>query len=168
VRRWALPLALLLAGCGAGSSAENAGQAAAAPDLESAAVARGLVRDPATTDLAGLYARDTDRLCIVPAGMGHAVGAFVDYGDRITCSASGRIARAGATVHVELGGDGRCSFDASYDGDVIRFPGALPAGCARLCAGRASYAGLTVRRLSDSIAEAQAMRDPAGRRLCGG
>ena len=45
--------------------------------------------------------------------------------------------------------------------------GALAEGCAKLCSGRASYAGLEVQRMSESVAEAAAMRDASGKRLCG-
>jgi hypothetical protein len=161
-----LAVALLLTGCSAGQPQRNAAQP---QDLESAAVERGLVRDPKDTEIAGLYARDTDRICIVPdEQLGYKIGAFVDYGDRITCSGTGRASRVGAALHIEFGDDGSCSFDAKYDGDKIAFPGALPDGCNKFCARRASYAGLEVTRLSESAAEAAAMRDANGKRLCGG
>ena len=68
--------------------------------------------------------------------------------------------------HIELGAEG-CSFDARFDGDKVTFPGALPDACAKLCSRRASYAGLEASRLSGSAAEASAMRDAGGKRLCG-
>jgi hypothetical protein len=160
-----LALALLLAGC----SGEQVVQNAEAPqDLESAAIERGLVRDPRDTEIAGLYARDTDRVCIVKDDAGYRVGAFVDYGDRITCSGSGKVTRVGERLHVQLGKEeDDCSFDARFDGEKIYFPGNVPDGCQKLCARRASYAGLEVARLSESAAEARALRDPQGRALCG-
>jgi hypothetical protein len=161
-----LLFALLLAACSGGSQPANKAQPP--EDLEKAAIERGLVRNPADTDLTGLYARDTDRICIVPdAELGYKVGAFVDYGDRITCSGTGRASRVGEAVHIEFGNDGSCSFDARYDGDRIAFPGALPDGCNKYCAKRASYAGLEATRLSELSAEAAAMRDANGKRLCG-
>lgn len=157
---------IVLAGCsGSDGQAQKAVQQ---QDLESAAIARGLVRDPDDSDIAGLYARDTDRLCIVAAGTSYRVGAFVDYGDGITCSGAGTVERSGDALRIALGaGDAACRFDARFDGDTIRFPGAMPAACERQCAQRASYAGLEVARMSDSAAEAAAMRDAAGKRLCG-
>ncbi|MCP4619895.1 MAG: hypothetical protein GY844_26095 [Bradyrhizobium sp.] len=164
--RAGLLLALFLAACSGGTKQTDKAQPP--QDLERAAIERGLVRNPADTDIAGLYARDTDRICIVPdEQLGYRIGAFVDYGDRITCSGSGRASRVGEALHIELGEDGSCSFDARYDGDKITFPGALPDGCNRYCAKRASYAGLEVTRLSESAAEAAAMRDTNGKRLCG-
>jgi hypothetical protein len=165
--RAALALLLLLGACNA-KPPENA---AVPEDLEKAAIERGMVRDPRDTEIAGLYARDTDRVCIVPDGQGYRIGAFVDYGDRITCSGSGTVSRIGEKLHVELGsgdGDEKCGFDARFDGDKIYFPGNVPDACARLCARRASYAGLEVTRMSESVAEAAAMRDSGGKTLCGG
>ncbi len=136
--RRALVLLLLVAGCG-GKPPENAAQS---QDLESAAIDRGMVRDPRDTEIVGLYARDTDRVCIVRGDSGYRIGAFVDYGDRITCSGAGTVTRVGEMLHVQLGADeAGCSFDARFDGDKIYFPGNVPDGCAKLCARRASYAG---------------------------
>lgn len=165
--RAALALVLLaLAGCSEGGDNGNAAQASV--DLESAAIARGLVRDPDEMRLAGLYARDTDRVCVRPREGGAArIGAFVDYGDGITCSAAGTVRQEGETLHVKLGRADSCDFEARFDGAAIRFPGTVPVGCAALCAKRASFSGLEVALLSESDAEAAALRDPAGRRLCG-
>lgn len=164
MRAGALLAVALLAACSGGGGPANVAQP---QDLESAAIERGLVRDPADSEVAGLYARDTDRICIVRDGSAYRVGAFVDYGDGITCSGSGTLTRAGETLRIELGETGACGFDARFNGDKIAFPGALPDGCARLCARRASYAGLEVARMSESDAEARAMRDSSGKRLCG-
>ena len=162
--RLALLSLFLLAACSEGAPS---GQPQQAADLETAAIERGLVRDPKDTEIAGLYARDTDRVCIVPDSGGYRIGAFVDYGDRITCSGTGTASRVGETLHVELGEDDSCSFNARFDGEKISFPGTLPDGCAKFCARRASYAGLEVSRMSESIAEASEMDDSRGRRLCG-
>lgn len=94
MKRAGLLLALLLAACSGGT--KQADKAQPPQDLEKAAIERGLIRNPADTDIAGLYARDTDRICIVPdEQLGYRIGAFVDYGDRITCSGSGRASRVG-------------------------------------------------------------------------
>jgi hypothetical protein len=159
-----LALALLV-GCSGGIS-RTSGDAQAPQDLESAAIDRGLIPDPKDTDIVGLFARDTDRVCIVKAGTAYRIGAYVDYGDRIGCSGAGTVTRSGEALHVELGSEA-CSFDARFEGERIAFPGALPEGCARLCARRASFAGLEAARLSGSIAEARAMRDANGKQLCG-
>ena len=165
MRALLLPL-LVLAGCSEGGGAGNAVEASA--DLERAAIARGLVRDPDEMRLAGLYARDTDRVCVRPrSGETARIGVFVDYGDGITCSATGSVRQEGQALHLTLGRGGSCAFEARFDGTAIRFPGTVPAACAALCAKRASLSGLEVTLLSESDAEAAALRDAGGRRLCG-
>lgn len=161
-----LLLATALAACSQKPVADRQDGATPPPDLESAAIERGVIRDPSDTNLTGLYARDTDRVCIVPDGYGYRIGVFVDYGDPIVCSGSGTVTRVGEMLHVELGKDGKCSFNARFDGDKISFPGRVPDACQALCERRASVAALSVSRLSESTAEAQAMRDSKGRNLC--
>lgn len=164
MRAW-LALLVLLAACGRpNDSARRADPGPA--DLERAAVRAGIIADPDRIDITGLYARDTDRLCIVPARDGFAIGAFVDYGPNETCSGRGTVTRAGETLHVTLGESGACAFDARYEGDRIVFPARLPEACDRLCRDRASLAALDVRRLSDSVAEASTLRDAGQQRLC--
>ncbi|MHA6723737.1 hypothetical protein [Sphingomonas sp. RS2018] len=136
----------------------------AAPDLETAAIARGLVRDPGDRDIAGLYARDTDRICIVRAGQGHRIGAFVDYGDGIACSGAGRVTRTGETLAISLGKG--CELTARFDGDRIVFPALAPDACRALCSGRARFDAVEVERLSDSEAEARTMRAARNRLPC--
>ena len=135
-----------------------------APDLETAAVLRGLVREPGESEVVGLYARDTDRVCVVRRGGGYRIGAYVDYGDGLGCSGAGTLTRFGQRVSVTLG-EG-CAFDAQFDGDRIAFPAVLPAACAKLCGRRASFAALTAVRLSEVPAEAATMRDARGRLPC--
>jgi len=159
--RGLLPL-LLLAAC----SGKPTRGASGSPDLEAAAIRAGLIADPKSADITGLYARDTDRLCIVRAGNGYRAGAFVDYGDDLNCSAQGPVARAGETLSFSFAPD--CQIDARFEGDRIVFPGRVPEGCARRCTRRASLAALDVERLSDSPAEAATLRDGKGKLLCGG
>lgn len=157
---------LLLVACSGGQSGS---QSAAPPDLETAAIERGLVRNPSGRDVTGLYARDTDRVCVVPDSGAYRIGAFVDYGDGLSCAGSGRAERSGEALAIELRGkgDARCSFEAKFDGERIVFPAALPEPCRRFCAPRASFGALNVERLSESAAEARALRSADGTRLCG-
>lgn len=157
MRHWAAAL-LLLAGC---SQEESPSQAPEGAALEQAARARGIVRDAATTEPVGLYAREGDRLCV----SGKRIGAFVDYGEANGCSARGQFVRDGERLRVDFGKG--CTFEAGFDGDAVRFPGALPAACEAACRGRASLSGMRFDRLSESASEAAALRDPAGRGLCG-
>lgn len=163
MKRIALAL-LLLAGCqrGGGGAARSG-----PPDLETAAISAGLVPNPDDSDVTGLYARDTDRICLVPAKDAYRAGVTIDYGDGQGCAGSGTATRAGATVHFDLDRPG-CSFDARFDGDRIVFPAQLPDACRKQCAGRASLEALDVERLSESVSEASTLRDPRGRLLCGG
>lgn len=131
--------------------------------LEAAAVARGLTPDVRAGSLPGVWASDTDRLCVVPAAGGLRIGASVDYGDGQGCAASGSVERAGDRLRVRFGA---CRFDARFDGERISFPPGLPDGCERFCSGRASLSAVAVERLSESASEAAAMRGPNGKPLC--
>ena len=163
--RAVLLVALLLTGCGKGSAPPP--KSTPATDLETAAISAGVVADPNSTDISGLFARDTDRVCIVPAALDFRIGVFVDYGDQQSCSGSGKVTRVGETLHVAFDGANGCAFDARFEGDRIVFPGRLPTACEKLCSQRASLAALDVRRLSDSVAEATTLRNSRGTLLCG-
>lgn len=166
---WLMPALLLIPGC---NSSPNKSVAFADPaaQLEATAVERGLVRASDDLDPVGVYARGSDRLCIAAAKAGaneatsFRAGVTVDYGDSHACSASGTATRAGDQLMLTLGPN--CRFEARIDGDVIRFPGAIAAGCSSACIGRASLSGLSVERISDADAEAVALRDRGGRMLC--
>lgn len=159
----ALPLALLLASCGGGGDAPTPTPTPTANALERAAIAAGMVPDP-SADPTGLYAREEDRLCVVPAATGWRVGVVTRLVDEPGCTAAGRLTRRGDRLRIELGED--CRFDARFEGDRIVFPPELPGACAKGCAGRATLAALNVPMLSDSPAEAAALRDPQGRTPC--
>lgn len=155
----------LLAGCSGkqGSDAADSGDAGA--QLEQAAIATGVVPDPDSTDLTGVYARDPEQVCVVPAAKDFRIGVTMDYGRGQQCSGTGTASRSGETLHVDLGGG--CRFDASFDGSRIDFPGEVPSACDAVCTGRASIAGIGVDRLSNSLSEATSLRDAHDRPLCG-
>ncbi|WP_084583186.1 hypothetical protein [Sphingomonas azotifigens] len=159
-----LALLLGLSACGSPSPVAVPN---AAIDLETAAIQRGLVRDPKNVSIAGAYARGPDRLCIVPAGTTHRIGIVIDYGEGNGCRATGSARREGEGLTLSLGPDGSCRFTARFDGDHLALPGALPKACAQLCTGRAALAGAQFARLGESVPEAQAMRDAEGHTLCG-
>ncbi|MFS0770924.1 hypothetical protein [Sphingomonas sp. 1P08PE] len=160
--------ALLLAGCGGGAGNDTvpaAESGSAGARLEEAAVAQGLVPDPAATTLAGAWARDTDRACIVDgAGGVQRIGILSDYGDGQDCSGAGVLERRGERLRITIG---ECRIDARFDGERIIFPGEVGSACAALCRGRASLAAFAVERQSDSASEAATLRGRDGRRLCG-
>lgn len=151
-------LALLLAGCGGG---EADTRNAAGEALEAAAIARGVVADPASATFAGAYGRGADRVCV----NGTAIGIDASYGEEIACTARGTANRDGERVAITLGSGG-CAFDARFDGDQLLLPGQLPDACAAFCDAPASLAGLAVDRLSAAPAETLAMRGSDGTALC--
>lgn len=158
----------VLAGCSDRSAEHDVAAATGAgAELEAAAIAAGVVADPNSTDPTGLYARGSDRLCVLPAAENFRIGIDVDYGDGQRCSATGAAERDGERLHVRLEGKRDCDFDARFEGDRVVFPGKLPDGCASYCSGRASLAGMEADRLSDSASEARAMRGAGGKLVCG-
>jgi hypothetical protein len=165
VRGTAFLALLLLAACH-GADPKPAATAPAPQGLEAAAIQAGVVTDPASTDITGLYATESDRVCIVPSATAYRIGVFVDYDEQQNCGGSGTVTRAGETLHVTLDGDGGCSFDARFDGDRIVFPARVPDACQKVCMGRASVAALDASRLSESVSEASTLRDAKGRLLC--
>ena len=164
MRRFAAA-ALALATLASCPRAERGAVTLAAPDLETAAVLRGLVADPRTSDPVGLYGRDTDRMCVVRDGSRYRVGVYVDYGEGLGCDASGSLRRSGERLSFDLGGG--CAFDAVFDGAWIVFPISLPTACAARCTRRATFSALSVDRLSEAPAEAAAMRSARGGLPCG-
>lgn len=161
----ALTSAALLAACHSGQPATPA---TAGDRLEAAALASGLVIDPATRALTGSWARETDHACIVPLPgetKQYRIGVAIDYGEGQSCAGRGTVRHDGGALDIRLGA---CRVLASFDGERIIFPGAVPAACERLCTGRASLAALNVERLSDSLSEAETLRSPGGRPLCSG
>jgi hypothetical protein len=158
-------LLLVLAGCGRQPETTRSSPPVAGKALERAAIAAGVVADPASIDPVGAYAADTDRVCIVRADAGYRIGIAVDYGDEQGCVARGT-ARGGQRLAVTLGGD--CRFEAQADGQRITVPATLPASCDRaFCTGRATLTAVIADRLSATEAEARAMRAPDGHNLCG-
>jgi hypothetical protein len=155
-----LAILLLLAACRPGERAADTPGAA----LERAAIARGLVSDPKAGSLTGSWASEADRLCVVPAGGSTRIGVSIDYGDGQGCAAKGSVERDGESLAIAFG---ECRVQATFDGERIVFPAALPAACDRVCTGRASLSALTVERLSESASEASTLRSARGELLCG-
>jgi hypothetical protein len=157
-------LALLVGGCGQGDAPDAANGAGA--ELERAAVAAGLVPDPAASSIVGAWARDSDRMCVVPGEGGRErIGVVIDYGEGNGCVAAGTVRRSGDRLAIDLGA---CRIDARFDGERISFPAEIDDACARSCRGNASLAALAVERVSGSAAEAATLRAPSGRLLCAG
>ncbi|WP_254602839.1 hypothetical protein [Sphingomonas bacterium] len=163
--RFAVLAVLLLVGCSRHDAAVGNTDTPGGR-LEAAALARGLVPDPGSSIL-GAWARDTDRLCIVPGqpGGNERIGALVDYGEGQGCAASGTVVRTGGQLDIRFDA---CRMTAIFDGERIIFPPEVPGACDRSCVGRASFAALAVDRQSGSVSEAATLRTPSGRSLCAG
>lgn len=164
-----LPLAISVAGCDRGDRQAAAdGGASAGERIERAARGQGIVPDPQTGRLTGVWARDADRMCVVdggsdgPAGA-QRIGIVTDFGDGQGCIAQGTIGREGERLRIMLG---RCRFDARLDAGRVVFPDTVPPACARLCRGRASLAGLDMAQQSMSASEAAMLRSRGGRMPC--
>ncbi|WP_375403274.1 hypothetical protein [uncultured Sphingomonas sp.] len=160
--RYLLVPALLISGCDQASAPIAA--TSAGSELERAAVAAGLVPDPARASIVGAWARDNDRVCVVPSGSGRErIGVAIDYGESNGCVAAGTVRRSGDQLAIDLG---RCRIDARFDGERISFPAEVDEDCGKVCLGNASLAALTVERVSGSATEAATFRAPSGRLLC--
>lgn len=164
MRRTALALlsSVALAACGRAPDAADRNSAGA--QLERAAIAAGVVANPKQLDPVGVYASESDRVCVLREGKAYRIGASVDYGDGHGCLARGT-AKGGAKLAVALG-EG-CRFEARLDGGRLIFPPALPEDCDRLCTGRALLTALSAARLSGAPSEATALRGRDGKPLCG-
>ena len=161
MRPLSLTLVLAIAACS--RPAERPTSDSPGGRLEAAALAAGLVADPAGS-IGGSWARGTDRLCVMGSGAGQTrVGALVDYGDGQTCAAKGTLRRSGSRLDFTFG---ECRIRALFDGERIVFPPEVPQECDAICGGRASLAALEVERVSEALAEAGTLRDPAGHLLC--
>ncbi|RHW16931.1 hypothetical protein D1610_12385 [Sphingomonas gilva] len=155
---------LLLAACDGGiASGESAGER-----LEEAAIARGVIPDPESLDVAGAYGRGADSLCVIERDGDLRLGVDVAYGGDLGCTARGTARQDGEDIDIMLEGADGCRFTARFDGAKLAFPGRLPASCAAFCDAPASLAGMTVDRLSDAASEVRAMRGQQGGLLCGG
>jgi hypothetical protein len=154
---------LLLCGCGQGGVAEPTSDGAR---LEAAAVAAGLVPDPRGVSIVGAWARDNDRLCIVPGKDGaERIGVLTDYGAGNGCVGSGAVRRSGDRLAIDLGA---CRIEGRVEGERIFFSAEVPEACERVCRGNATLAAFSVERVSGSAAEAATLRAPSGRSLCAG
>ncbi|MEZ0494799.1 hypothetical protein [Sphingomonas sp. IW22] len=165
-KRWISLIALPLAACGGGDVVKRVVGGDGDAGLERAAMDRGLVRAPGDAPMTGLYASGGDRLCIVEQGRGARIGVVRDHGPGQSCAAAGVAERDDDIITVTLGAAGDCEFDAVFDGESLAFPPQVPAGCRRFCGVRGTLTDMSVERLSESVAEATALRDGRRRMLC--
>ncbi|MFT3978324.1 MAG: hypothetical protein QM688_14635 [Sphingomonas bacterium] len=164
MRKAAAAFALALAACHDAPRDPTPGDHGAGEQLERAAIAAGMVSDPAHVDPVGAYASESDRVCILRAGRGYRIGASVEYGEGHRCLARGAASGKAGKLAVAFGED--CRFEAHLENGRLVFPPLLPGGCDALCTGRASLSALAADLLSGARSEAEALRAPDGQPLC--
>lgn len=162
--RAASTLLLAVAACGSQTGQADRGAGAR---LEDAALAAGLI--PAAGGQAtGVWVRDTDRLCVSPPNARtsrHRVGLALDDGSGNRCLAAGTAVRRGDVLAMELG---RCRIAVRLQGAEAVLPHEPSIACTSLCRGTAALSGVTLEQVSDSAAEAAALRLSDGRNPCAG
>lgn len=140
--------------------------------LESAAIDAGVVTDPESLDLTGLYQRRSglgiDRMCALPDGEDrYRVGLLASFGGGIHCEGSG-VARRGENGFEFQLGKGDCRFVVDFDGSELRVPGEIPAACSSFCDARASLAGVSIPLVDSDPDAARSAVDRDGKPLCTG
>lgn len=168
---WLL-LPLALAGCDAEKGNADSDPASAGAALDRQAIEKGLIPAPGKLAFEGRFETrselGSDKFCAVAeGGASYRVGFLSVYGPESKCEGQGSAQQEGDAVHIELEGKGSCSFTASYDGIVLRFPGNVPEGCASYCSPNANMSGTRYYFVDPG---SQAARRTLGReydRLCG-
>lgn len=143
---FALPL-LLLAAC------RDTADAPTDPDhpLEVAAREANVVADAGATPPVGQYERihaaGRDSLCVTGRDGEYRFAMVASFGTTLTCEGEGALTQDGEQLRLAFDG-GRCTIDASYDGDRVSLAGVVPESCSALCGPRASFSGVAVDRVS--------------------
>ncbi|MBK5263744.1 MAG: hypothetical protein JJE34_00715 [Alphaproteobacteria bacterium] len=160
--RTSIVLLLLLAACSDGQS-RSTPPADGVPDLEQAAIDSGAIADVSRIDPVGLFQRHheggTDALCLIPDGeREYRFGAAAYSGGKSRCTGRGRAKRIGRMLVMRFDKPSRCIMVAQYEGDRIAMAGAVDLECDKLCSERASFAGVTLPRVSGSVEAAYSVR----------
>ncbi len=141
-----LILAAMLAGCDSKDAQPLSNDDSAGAALDQLAIDKGLIPDPESLAVEGRFETQsdlgTDKFCAVAdGGTNYRVGFLSVYGSDSKCEAQGSAEQDGDSLKITLTGKESCSFTASYDGIVLRFPGNVPEGCASYCSRNASMSG---------------------------
>lgn len=159
---------LLLVGCSGEAAPEAEDATGISRALDRVAIRSGQLPDPQALSAPGAYGADTnigeDRACVVGNARALRVGLLVAYGTGGECVGRGAGEVDGGRLRMTL--ERGCEMDARLDGDGLILPGAVSSECQSLCTGRASWAGVTIPKASDSAADALAITDGRGRALC--
>ena len=174
-----LPIALLslsvLWGCGsANENASGSGQAQSdvGTALDARAIEVGILPDVNNLVFAGRFETrselGTDKFCAVKDGdKSYKIGVLAVFGPESKCEARGTAQIEGETVRINLSGKDNCSFDSEFDGVELRFPGAIPEGCAAYCSSRASFSGTSYFMVEQGDDKARRALGRDIERLCG-
>jgi len=145
---------LILTGCdGSSLSDSNSSDSDLVnSELDRAAIETGIILDPATLDLEGLFetgsGADDNRFCAVRNDDGYDVGVYVSFGREQMCQARGLARLQGEEAVLSLSrtvdDDDQCEITAVFDGFTLSFPGTISQQCQKLCSQRASLAGVSI------------------------
>ena len=114
-------------------------------DLDRQAISKGLLPDPSQQSFAGRFETrsdlGTDKFCAIDEGGNYRFGMLAVFGPESKCEGTGTAEPNGDHVKITFAGKDSCTFDAEFDGVVLRFPGKIGKGCASYCSARASMSG---------------------------
>lgn len=173
--KWGFWLFLPLALCSSCRDSPQPGLVDADNPLDAAASDANLIVDPASTSPVGLYERThvagTDGICISDTA-DMRFGLVMHFGPTLVCEGTGSARHDGDAISLDFS-EADCAIDAAYDGQSIRIPGVIPAGCSALCGPRASMSGGAMARVGWGEGDARrlhssrdVLRGRAARRLC--
>jgi hypothetical protein len=158
----------LAAGCSSEPEQGGGNQAVPAAPASQPKAAPGRI-----ATLRGLYeggdAQRPHQMCVVEGKGGDQRFGLVVWGEGLqNCSGSGTVSRSGDRLRLAMGGDSACAIEATISGTTVRFPAAVPSGCAYYCGPRATLGGAELTQKGTAEADAMRARDLVGDPLCGG
>lgn len=159
MKRAALLMIPLLAGCGREEGEEAAGRQSRAPVQ--------------VAELTGFYqaggkGEQSARMCMISESSGAAsFGIVTETPNGGSCGGAGEAVRDGKILRLTMAGDEACAIEAQIDGSQVTLPTTLPAGCAYYCGPGATLAGATLAKTGGTADDAKRALDLAGDPLCG-
>jgi hypothetical protein len=171
VRQAGLLLLLALVACGEGGQLPSVGGGDSGDELDQQAIEKGLLPDPDNLSFTGRFETrselGTDKFCATGnGGRNHDIGFLAVFGPESKCEGQGTAMIDGNKVSIRLTSKEQCSFDAEYDGIVLRFPGSVPETCASYCSRNANMSGTRYYFVDPGNKAAQATLGRDIERLC--
>lgn len=160
--RRALILLTLLAGCSREPEPGNDQAAHREPGPQRAV---GQLRS-----LTGLY-ESGDRgapsqLCIIQRRRSADFGLVIRGPGAASCAGSGKVRRIGRRLRFTMGGESRCTLNATIDHLSIVMPANAPRGCSYYCGSPAQLTNVRLTRNGGTKRAAMRARDLVGEPLC--